>query len=363
MDLGLFLMPLHRPERPHAETYQEDLELIEYTDGLGYAETWVGEHYTLPWENMPSPELFIARCLGVTEQMKFGLGVSLLHYHNPIHVAHRVAMLDHMAKGRLYFGIGSAGAHTDTEMFGVDVEKGSLRDRMEESIDIILKIWEGEPFHHKGKLYDTVLPDPDPEARLGFHMRPYQDPHPPVAVAGSSPYSGTLAMVGERGWLPLSNCFLHESHLPSHWEVVLKGAQKANRQPSRADWRIAREIYVAEDGDQAREDVLNGPFAQFWVDYWIALLTKNSPTGLAPLKHHPDVPDEAVTPEYMLEHLWIVGTPEECANRLRKLHEDVGGFGTVLLLCHDWEGDRSKWFRSLELMAKEVQPRLAYLKV
>ena len=29
MDLGLFLMPLHRPERPHAETYDEDLELME----------------------------------------------------------------------------------------------------------------------------------------------------------------------------------------------------------------------------------------------------------------------------------------------------------------------------------------------
>ena len=135
MKLGLFLMPLHRPDRLHADTYQEDLDLMEYTDGLGYAETWVGEHFTLPWENMPSPELFIARSLGVTKQMKFGTGVSLLHYHNPAHVAHRIAMLDHMSRGRIFMGIGSGGAPSDTEMFNVDVDSGSLKERMQESVE------------------------------------------------------------------------------------------------------------------------------------------------------------------------------------------------------------------------------------
>ena len=357
MDFGLFLMPLHRPERLHAETYDEDLDLMAFADGLGFTEAWIGEHFTLPWENMPSPELFIARALGVTERMYFGTGVSLLHYHDPAHVAHRIAMLDHMAKGRLYFGIGSGGAPTDTEMFGVDVEAGSLRERMYESLDIIVKMWEGEPFEYKGKYFNTTLPEARPESRLGFHMLPYQKPHPPIAIAGSSAYSSTLQKVGEEGWLPLSTCFLHESALPSHWEVVEKGAATAGRTASRSEWRISREMYVAEDGDRAREEVLNGPIAQFFVDYWIPLLSGGS-IGLGPLKHDPEVPDEAVTPEYMLEHLWIVGDPDECTEKIRKLYKDVGGFGTLLPLCHDWEGDRKKWFRSLELMANEVLPGL-----
>ena len=46
-------------------------------------------------------------------------------------------------------------------------------------------------------------------------MKPYQKPHPPIAVAGSSPYSSTLEEVGEKGWIPLSSSFLHEMHLPS----------------------------------------------------------------------------------------------------------------------------------------------------
>ena len=361
MKLGLFLMPLHRPERAHADTYEEDLDLMAHADKLGFSETWVGEHFTLPWENMPSPELFIARALGVTEQMYMGTGVSLLHYHDPVHVAHRVAMLDHMARGRIYFGIGSAAGPTDLEMFGVDTEAGSARERMQESIEIIIKIWQGEPFEHKGRFFHTILPEPRPEAGLGFHMRPYQKPHPPIAVAGSSPRSETLAMVGEMGWLPLSGCFLHDSALPSHWEVVEEGAARGGREPSRSEWRISREVYVAEDGQRAREDVVNGPIGRFLVDYWIPLFG-NGPTGLAPLKHDPEVPDEAVTPEYMLEHFWIVGTPDECTERIIKLYNDVGGFGTLLPLCHDWERDRKKWFRSMELMAKEVLPAVRDLE-
>ena len=357
MKLGLFLMPLHRPERLHWETYDENLELMTHADQLGFSEVWVGEHFTLPWENMPSPELFMARALGVTEQIHMGTGISLLHYHDPVHVAHRIAMLDHLAKGRIYFGIGSAAGPTDLEMFGMKVEPGETKAMMEESIEVILKIWEGEPFEHKGKYYHTVLPEPMPEARLAFHMKPYQVPHPPIAVAGSSPRSPTLEMVGERGWLPLSTCFLYDQYLPGHWDVVQEGAAKAGRTPSRSEWRISREVYVAEDGEKAREDALNGPMAQFFVDYWIPLMG-NLPGGLAPVKHDPDVPDEAVTPEYMLEHFWIVGNPDECTERIIKLYDEVGGFGTLLPLCHDWEGDRSKWFHSMELMAKEMMPAL-----
>ena len=74
MELGLFLMPLHYPNRAHADTYEEDLDLMARADALGFSEAWIGEHFTLPWENMPSPEIFIARALGVTQRMRFGTG-------------------------------------------------------------------------------------------------------------------------------------------------------------------------------------------------------------------------------------------------------------------------------------------------
>ena len=355
MKLGLFLMPLHYPDRAHADTYQEDLELVEYADGLGYAETWVGEHFNLPWENMPSPELFIARALGATERMRFGTGVSLLGFHHPAHVALRIAQLDHMSRGRVYLGIGAGGGGADAEMFDVDTEAGSPRERMAESIEVILKIWKGEPFEHVGKFYKSTLAQPRPEHRIGFHMKPYQKPHPPIAVAGSSPRSETLEMVGEKGWIPMSSAFIHESYLPSHREVFERGARRGGMPVPVNEWRIAREVFVAEDGAKAREEALNGPLGRFFTDYWIPLFGGGA-RGLEALKTDPNTPDDAVTPEFMLENLWIAGDPEECAHRIRRMRDAVGGFGTLLLMCHDWGDERPKWFRSLELMANEVMP-------
>ena len=111
--------------------------------------------------------------------------------------------------------------------------------------------------------------------------------------------------------------------------------------------------------EKARKDALEGPMGQFFQDYWIPLL--GSGTGLEGLKLDPDMPIEEITPEYMLENVWIVGDPEECANRLRKLHGDVGGFGTLLALCHDWGDMTPKWHKSLELLSKEVLPALSDL--
>ena len=355
MKLGLFLMPLHCPDRPHADTYREDLELVEYADRLGFAETWVGEHFNLPWENMPSPELFIAQALEVAPRMKFGTGVSLLGFHHPAHVALRIAQLDHMSRGRVYLGIGAGGGGADAEMFGVNMDAGGARERMAESIEVILKIWKGEPFEHVGRFYKSAIAEPRPEYRIGFHMKPYQDPHPPIAVAGSSPYSGTLEMVGEKGWIPMSSAFLHESFLPSHREVFERGARRGGMPVPANKWRIAREAFVADDGEKARRDALNGPLGNFFTDYWIPLFGYGD-RGLSALKTNPDAPDAEITPEYMLENLWIVGDPEECARRIRRMRDAVGGFGTLLLMCHDWANDRPKWFRSLELMAKEVMP-------
>ena len=65
MKLGLFAMPLHDPKRRHYETYEEDLNIIKRGDELGFAESWIGQHFTLPWENMPAPDLFMAKALAL----------------------------------------------------------------------------------------------------------------------------------------------------------------------------------------------------------------------------------------------------------------------------------------------------------
>ena len=52
-------------------------------------------------------------------------------------------------------------------------------------------------------------------------------------------------------------------------------------------------------------------------------------------KIDPNMPDEAVDVDYLMENLWIVGGPQECADRIRALYEEVGGFGTLLNITQD----------------------------
>ena len=357
MQLGLFMMPLHPPTRPPFETYDEDLELIRRADKLGFTEIWIGEHMSLPWENIPNPELFIARALGETDNIVFGTGVVLLPLRNPVMVAHNIAMLDHLAKGRLMFGIGSGGTPNDAEMLGINHDSVEFRERTAESINVILKLWEEGPFDYQGKYYNVGKPQDRPELEMSFHMTPYQKPHPPIAVAGGSIRSQTLELAGEKGWIPLSASLVHRSHLEYNWQSIEKGAHKNGLNPSRQDWRVGKQVYVANTTRKAKEEALSGAMARDFTDYW-AKLIGNSPAGLDTFKINPEIQDKDITPEYLLENYWIVGDPDHCIAEIEKLHKESGGFGTLLIQTDDWGNQNSQFFNSMELLAKEVMPAI-----
>ena len=120
MQFGLFMMPLHPPHRAFADAYDRDVDQIVLADQLGFREAWVGEHLTERWEIAPAPDLLIAKALALTKHVMLGTGVTLLALHNPVYLAHRLAMLDHMARGRFQWGIGGGGIPTDLSLLGLD---------------------------------------------------------------------------------------------------------------------------------------------------------------------------------------------------------------------------------------------------
>ena len=129
MDFGLFMMPLHPPRRSFADAYDRDIDLIVQADRLGYHEAWIGEHITEMWENAPVPELLIAKALALTERIIFATGVTMLPLHHPVDTAHRIAMLDHMARGRFYWGIGVRSLPTDLQLYGIEYRKNTATFR------------------------------------------------------------------------------------------------------------------------------------------------------------------------------------------------------------------------------------------
>ena len=64
--------------------------------------------------------------------------------------------------------------------------------------------------------------------------------------------------------------------------------------------------------------------------------------------------------EHLLDTLWVVGSPDHVANRLREIYEEVGGFGMLLAMGHEWE-PKEQWLNSMTLLKNEVMPQLADL--
>ena len=107
-------------------------------------------------EPITSPLTFLAKAIPLTKRVRLCTGVLNLPQQHPAVVAGFAAMFDHLADGRFVMGIGPGGLPSDFELF--HLEDPMARGKMTlESIDIILKIWGGEPpYRDRGR----VLADP-----------------------------------------------------------------------------------------------------------------------------------------------------------------------------------------------------------
>lgn len=355
MQLGLFTMPLHPPAKDRTQCFAEDLEFIVRADELGYTEAWIGQHLSIEWEPIPANDLFIAYALPHTKQIHFGTGVTLVPLHHPTNIALRLAMLDHLARGRLYCGFGQSGIGSDLSLLNLPTDPKTLGLMTMEGIDMVLKLWQAEPpFDFKGQFWHIHIDQVDPEIGRGYVLKPYQKPHPPVAMSVLKGISLAARTAGQRGYMPVSSNLTAATQLAQHWQSYCEGADEAGLPPpDRARWRVARNIFVGRTHAEAMDYAMNSAFA----DSWRYLLKMIVPGNRQPLKEDPEMPDDAVDAEYCVKKLSIVGDVEECTRRLHELWQQTGGFGTLLMIGHDWD-DREKWLRCMELLKNEVVPAL-----
>jgi alkanesulfonate monooxygenase SsuD/methylene tetrahydromethanopterin reductase-like flavin-dependent oxidoreductase (luciferase family) len=354
MKLGFFTMPMHPPGRNHAETLREDREAVILADRLGFSDALIGEHVTDVCESIPSCLTFIASVAYETKQIKLGSGTVNLPNNHPAMVAAHVAMVDHMLEGRFLFGIGPGGLRSDQEVLG---NLGQDRNAMfVEAIDQILAIWSGDaPYRIKGKFWEittekTLIRD----AGQGVMLKPYQQPHPPIIVTVVVPHSKGLVAAARRGWKPISANFLQPKWAATHWPMYEQGCALGGFVADRKDWRVCKSVFVADDEATARRYAksADGPYGFY---YW-NLLTKRRSHGNADIfKHDLSLPEEAVTVDYMLDHLVFAGTPNSVVDQILAFRETIGDFGTLLYCGHDW-ADVELARRSMELMAEKVMP-------
>ena len=172
MEVGYFAMPLHPPGADPTRTLEDDLAQIVLLDELGYKEAWIGEHFTTVWENIPAPDLFIAMALAKTRNIVLGTGVSCMPNHNPFMLAQRIAQLDHQARGRFQWGVGSGGFPGDFEVFGFDPATGAHRGMTRDAIDLVLQLWDDpKPGLYEHPYWRFTIPEPVDDIGLRLHLQ------------------------------------------------------------------------------------------------------------------------------------------------------------------------------------------------
>jgi alkanesulfonate monooxygenase SsuD/methylene tetrahydromethanopterin reductase-like flavin-dependent oxidoreductase (luciferase family) len=357
MRLGLFMMPLHPPTRTLGEFMAETAEKALLAEELGFDEVWVGEHFSATTEPIPSPLMFMASLIPQTRRIAFGTGVINLPNRHPAVVAAEVAQFDHMSGGRFMFGIGTGSLPSDYELFDVaDVKK---RNRMLlESMDMIGRIWaQDPPYEFDGEFWKFGIKKAiNRELGIGFMPKPRTPGGPPVCVAVSSANSETAREAGRRGWGPISSGLAPHDAVATHWAGYAQGCREAGRVASADDWRVASYVLVANSDAEARERAFAAASSYRYTFGYLYEVLKRS-GRLANLKPRPDMRDEDLTVDAIIEGRLILGSPETVASRLVALREKVGPFGTLLVTGVDWGGPNAAWGReSMRLLADKVMP-------
>jgi limonene 1,2-monooxygenase len=341
MRFGIFLAPFHMMGENPTLALERDLELIEWLDRLGFDEAWIGEHHSAGSEIIAAPEIFIAAAAARTQRIKIGTGVTSLPYHHPLLVADRMVMLDHLTRGRAMLGCGPGALPSDAHMMGIDPLQ--QRTMMEESLEAIVTLLTSEePVTMKTDWFTLE------DARL--QIKPFTRPHFEIAVAGSiSPSGPKLAGRFGAGLLSLAAMTaLGFDMLKQTWGIVEEQAAEHHTTVDRAHWRVVGPMHIAASKEQALKDV------EFGIMRWFDYLARVAALPLAPPEL--DLSSVAQLADLLIGMgVAVIGTPDEAIAQIERLDEQAGGFGTFLLIGHEW-ARRDETLRSYELFARHVMP-------
>jgi limonene 1,2-monooxygenase len=337
---GTFLAPFHPAGENPTLALQRDLELVEHLDRLDYDEAWIGEHHSAGSEIIASPEIFIAAAAERTRHIKLGTGVTSVAYHNPLWVAERMVMLDHLTRGRAMLGCGPGSLPTDSMMLGLNPT--DTRELLEVDLDIIMRLLRGETVTRQTKTHNLV------NARL--HLRPYTQPCFEIAVAAvASPTGPRMAGTHGVGLLSVGATLSKDGFdaLAHHWNVVEERAAAHGQTVSRADWRLVGLMHIAETREQAYREV------EYGIETWFRYFQKTAA--------FPQMAVEGGDVKEMIDFIneagiGAIGTVEDARAQVQRLWDQSnGGFGAMLLLAHEWANPQATK-RSYELIAQHVMP-------
>jgi alkanesulfonate monooxygenase SsuD/methylene tetrahydromethanopterin reductase-like flavin-dependent oxidoreductase (luciferase family) len=303
--------------------YATALEMAEFADKRGFTMVVLSEHHRAEDGYLPSPVVAAAAVAARTTTIGISISALLAPLYDPIRLAEDLAILDHLAAGRVAVVTGLGYRPVEYEMMGVDWS--TRGKRLDHCLETLLQAWTGEPFTYEGRPVQ-VLP------------RPFTDPHPLLFVGGATPAAAKRAARYGLSFFPqLGDESLAEVYR-SECERLGKpvGIVALPSGPG--------SVFVAEDPDKAWAEV--GP-------HLLHDAVTYAGWQLPGISSH--VKSTATTvDELRTEGVYQILTPDECV----ALAPELGPLGpfTHHPLCGGTPADLA--WASLELFVDKVLPRI-----
>jgi len=364
METGLIFHPYMRPGRTARQTVDWGVQTAIACDKAGFTNMLISEHASEVWQNIPNPELIITAAGLQTKRIKFAPMAHILPHHNPAKLAVMVGWLSQILEGRYFLGIGAGAYPRSAYLHGIKngADTSFLNEMVRESLLIMEKVWKREPFFYEGRFWNAGFPeetqgerDGDAQHRMA-NFAPWGGGFPEIAVAGFSSNSPSMKLAGERNFKPIS-IYSGLDAVKKHWETYAEANIKAGFEPDRSRHAVTQTIFVADTDREAKKQVMEGPIGYCFNRYLIPIFRRfGMMDGFA--KDAGVDPDKADL-EFLVDHVFLVGSPDTVVEKLNALFEKCGGWGTMQVEAHDFSEDPAPWVYSLELIAKHVAPRIS----
>jgi alkanesulfonate monooxygenase SsuD/methylene tetrahydromethanopterin reductase-like flavin-dependent oxidoreductase (luciferase family) len=351
MRFGTYYFFQAPPGLRHQDIIHNELQQMEWAETLGFDEVWLTEHHFIDYGLAVDPATLAAAAAARTRRVRIGLAAAIAPFHHPLRLAEQMALLDIISGGRLDVGIGRG--NRPVEFAGYGVEQIESRERMDETVEILLRAWTEERFSHQGRFF-TVRD-------VGVIPKPLQRPHPPLYQVCVS--KDTIENTALRGW-PMLNSMLRGGveQLVTNRDVYVNALEKAGRRPQEiarllGDWGVSRHIYVAPTDAQAQGEA---KAAELWYQeafrrFVIPERIEDAHPSLQPGFRAMAERLGTINWEDLVRETVAFGSPGTVAAKIEAMR--AIGVGQVLCWMSFGGLDQDKVRRSMELFAREVMPR------
>ena len=340
MDIGTFLLMQSPTARSSEEIYARGIEQAQAAETLGFRNVWLGEHHFSTYGYLSRPLQLASYIAAKTTRVRVGTAVIVVPLHHPLLIAEEIAMLDILSGGRADIGLGRGYQRYEFERFGLQLDAGG--QRWDESLDILLKAFDGTPFSYSGKLFNI------PETSV--YPKPLQKPHPPLWITAQSQYSIEAAV--RRGINVLTGGFGVPIERLAEFGQFFDKVVAATQPATRPLVGVQRAVYVTKDATDAREAAEQAR--------WNMRVTLSLRNNYERVENGNAIPIPAQTEpgiDELLDRYLVIGTPETCIRQIKRVQELAG---ISHFNCSFWFGDmtQARVLRSMELFSREVMPAL-----